>query len=105
MTAALTEKPAPAQFRTGIENFAAALSATRGGHSDDSVDPYGDMHAALELVLDEDSDLEEAVRYLLAIAGLAARLTSTGANPNGTRKGRLPTPCAATRYLLAEPAT
>ncbi len=102
---ALAEMPAPDdELQAGIEDFAAALSATEGDRSYDSDDPYDDMHAALELVLDEESDLEEVIRYLLAITSLSSKLTGTGANPNRTREGYVSTPRMLTHYLLAEPA-
>lgn len=62
------------------------------------------MHTALELVLDENEDLDEAVRFLLAITCLAARFTSTDANPNRTREGHVSTPRMLTHYLLVEPS-
>lgn len=102
---ALAERPAPDdELQAGIEDFAAALSATEGDRSDDSDDPYDDMHAALELVLDEESDLEEVIRYLLAITSLSSKLTGTEANPNRAREGYVSTPRMLTHYLLAEPA-
>jgi hypothetical protein len=101
LNAALAEKPAPAHLRAGIEDFAAALSATEG---DGPGEPYDDMHAALELVLDEDTDLDRAVRYLLIIAGLAARFTNTDANPRRSLKGHVSTPGMLTHYLLVRPA-
>lgn len=104
LKAALAEKPAPAQIRADIEGFAAALSATESARSDDSREPYDDMHAALELVLGEDTDLDEAIRYLLAITSLAAKFTSTDANPNRNLEGHVSTPGMLTHYLLVEPA-
>lgn len=104
LNAALAEKPAPAQLRADIEDFAAALSATESARSDDSREPYDDMHAALELVLGEDTDVDEAIRYLLAITSLAARLTGTGANPNRALEGHVSAPGMLTHYLLVEPA-
>jgi DNA-binding transcriptional ArsR family regulator len=101
LNAALAEKPAPAQLRAGIEDFAAALSATE---ADRPGEPYEDMYAALELVLGEDTDLDRAVRYLLSIAGLAARFTSTDANPRKTLKDHVPAPGMLTHYLLVKPA-
>lgn len=105
LKAALAERPAPDDgLQADIEDFAAALSATEGGQSDDSDDPYNDMHGALELVLDEESDLDEVIRYLLAITSLASKLTGADANPNRTRKGYVSTPRMLTHYLLVEPA-
>jgi hypothetical protein len=104
LNAALAENPAPAQFRAGIANFIAALSATAGDRPNDSVDAYDDMHAALEIVLDEDGDLDAAVRYLLAVTSLAARFTSTDANPNRDLEDHVSTPGMLTHYLLVEPA-
>jgi hypothetical protein len=104
LNAALAEKPAPTWLREEIEDFAVALSATADDQPDSSVDAYDDMHGALEVVLDEDSDLDQAVRYLLVIAGLAARFTSTDANPNRTREGHVSEPHTLTHYLLVEPA-
>lgn len=104
LKAALAERPAPDELRAGIEDFAAGLSATEGDRSDDSDDPYDDMHAALELVLDEESDLGEVIRYLLAVTSLAAKLTDTEANPNRTREGYVSAPRMLTHYLLVEPA-
>jgi hypothetical protein len=104
LKAALAERPAPDELQADIEDFAAALSATEGDQSDDSDDPYDDMHAALELVLDEKSDLDEVIRYLLAITSLASTLTGTEANPNRTREGYVSTPRMLTHYLLVEPA-
>jgi hypothetical protein len=104
LKAALADKPAPDEIQADIEDFAAALSATEGDRSDNSDDPYDDMHAALELMLDDESDLDEVVRYLLAITSLAAKLMDTEANPNRTREGYVSAPCVLTRYLLAEPA-
>jgi len=100
LRAALAEKPAPAQLRADIENFAAALAAT----DDDQADPYDDMHAALELALTEEPDLNERIRYLLAVTGLAARLTDTDVNPRRAMKGDVSTPGMLTHYLLVEPA-
>jgi hypothetical protein len=63
------------------------------------------MHGALELVLDEESDdLDEVIRYLLAITSLASRLTGTEANPNRAREGYVSTPRMLTHHLLVEPA-
>lgn len=84
LKAALADKPARGQLQADIDDFAAALSVTEDDHPDDLADPYDDMHGALEVLLGENTDLHEAVRSLLAITGLAARFTSTDANPNRT---------------------
>jgi hypothetical protein len=104
LNAALAERPAPAWLNEDVQDFAAALAATEGHGSEDAGDPYDDMHGTLDEVLDEDSDLDEAVRYLLAITGLAAKLTSSDANPNRGREKYVSEPHALTHYLLVEPA-
>jgi hypothetical protein len=104
LKAALADRPAPGQLRADIEDFAAALSMTEDDRPDHSADPYDDMHAALELVLDEDADISDAIRYLLAVTGLAAKFTSSDANPNRALEGHVSTPRMLTRYLLIEPA-
>lgn len=100
LKAALAEKPAPALLDADIEDFAAALAAT----DDDNADSYDDMHAALELVLAEEPDLDERIRYLLAVTCLAARLTDTDVNPHRAMKDYVSRPGMLTHYLLAEPA-
>jgi hypothetical protein len=80
------------------------LSATESARPDDPGEPYDDMHAALELVLDEDADLDEAIRYLLAITSLTAGFTSTDMNPDEAPEDHEPTPGVLTHYLLVEPA-
>ncbi len=104
LNAALTERPAPAWLNEGVHDFAAALAATEGNGSEDADDPYDDMHGTLDVVLDEDSGLDEVVRYLLAITGLAAKLTSSDANPNRGREKYVSEPRTLTHYLLVEPA-
>jgi hypothetical protein len=103
LKAALAEKRAPALLRADIEDFAAALATTEDDHADEVADPYDDMHAALELVLAEGPDPDERIRYLLAITGLAARLTDTDVNPRRTMEGHVSTPLMLTHYLLVEP--
>lgn len=103
LKAALAERPAPDEVRAGIDDFVAALSATEEDHSDD-FDPYDDMFVALELVLGDESDLDEVVRYLLAITSLAAKLTGTEANPNRTREGYVSTPRMLAHDLLLDPS-
>jgi hypothetical protein len=104
LNAALAENPAPAQLRADIADFAAALSATASHRPDDLGESYDDMHGALELVLDEEADLRDVIRYLLAITSLAARFTGTDANPNRALEGHVSTPGMLTHYLLVEPA-
>jgi hypothetical protein len=104
LSAALAERPAPAWLHEDVQDFAAALAATEDDDSEDSGDPYDDMHGMLDAVLDEDSDLDEAVRYLLVITGVAAKLTGTDANPNRGRNNYVSEPRTLTHYLLAEPA-
>lgn len=104
LNAALAGRPAPAWLNEGVQDFAAALAATEGDGSEDAGDPYDDMHGTLDGVLDEDSDLDEVVRYLLAITGLAAKLTNSDANPNRGREKYVSEPRTLTHYLLVEPA-
>src|SRR5262249_8842240 len=95
---------APAQLQEGITDFADALATTEDHGAVEPADAYDDMHAALELVLGEGSGLDERIRYLLAVAGLAARLTDSAANPYRAAEGHVSTPRTLTHYLLAEPA-
>jgi hypothetical protein len=76
VTAAVKARPAPEQIaRTGpdAEALAAALAAAPASAARD---PHQEMHAVLEQILaPEAHDLGERVRYLLRLAGDAARLT------------------------------
>lgn len=103
LKAALAERPAPDEVQAHIEDFVTALSATEGDHSDDPGDPYNDMYVALEPVLDDEPDRDEVVRYLLAVTGLAAKLTDTEANPNRNNEDYVSTPRMLTHHLLIEP--
>jgi len=104
LKAALEERPAPAQLQEGITDFVDALAVTEGRDAVEPVDGYDDMHAALELVLDEGPGLDQRIRYMLAVAGLAARLTDSDANPDRAVEGHVSAPRTLTHYLLAEPA-
>jgi hypothetical protein len=104
LKAALEEKPAPAQLQDGITDFADALATTEDRDAAEPADAHDDMHAALDLVLDEGPGLDERIRYLLAVAGLAARFTDSDANPHRAVEGHVSTPRTLTHYLLVEPA-
>jgi hypothetical protein len=104
LKAALEERPAPAQLQEGITDFTNALARTEDRDAVESADAYDDMHAALELVLEEGPSLAERIRYLLAVTGLAARLTGSDANPDRAVEGHASAPRPLTRYLLVEPA-
>jgi hypothetical protein len=62
------------------------------------------MHGALEAILDDEPDLEARIRYLLAVTGLAARLTDSDVNPRRSVEGYGSSPQALTHYLLTDPA-
>lgn len=103
--AAVRTHPLPdwiTRIRPDIEAFAAALAAT--GDSD-AIDPYDDMHAALERILAPDvPDLDDRIRYVLRVAGLAAELTATDANPRRGDPGAIASAGQLAEYLLAHPA-
>jgi hypothetical protein len=101
---AMAEKHPLASLRADIEEFAAALTTTEADQTDETADSYDGMHAALELVLAEGPDLGERIRYLLSIAGLAARFTETDVNPHRELEDHVATPLKLTHYLLVEPA-
>lgn len=103
LKAAIEEEPPPNGIRADLEDFAAALARTEADRADDPDDPYNDMHAALEVVLDEESELTEVICYLLDITTLAARFTATSANPNRALEGYVSDPLMLTYYLLVEP--
>jgi hypothetical protein len=101
LKAAMAEKHSPTLLRADIEDFAAALVATEGDHAEETADSYDDMHTALELVLAAGPDLDERVRYLLDIAGTAARLTDSDVNPRRNMEGHVSTPlCSPTTCSL-----
>lgn len=104
LKAAMAEKQPLPSLRAEIEEFAAALRTTEDDQADETADSYDGMHAALELVLAEGPDLGERIRYLLSIAGLAARLTETDVNPHRDLEDHVSTPLKLTHYLLVEPA-
>jgi hypothetical protein len=104
LAAALAETGTPAQLRPSIDGFAVALAVTEHDDAGESADAYDDMHRALERVLAQGPDLDERIRYLLAVAGVAARLTAAEVNPRRTVEGYVSTPRMLTHYLLLEPA-
>jgi len=104
LEAALESFPPPPGVRAGIKDFTAALEVTETAEVNDAGDPYDDMHRALDLVLAEGPGLEQRIRWVLAVTGLAARLTETGANPRRDAGEQVSSPLALTRYLLAMPA-
>ena len=104
LRAALQDRPAPARWREGITDFVDALAMTEDGDEPEADDAYDDMHRALEEVLEDGPDLDERIRYLLAVAGNTARLTESDVNPRRADDEYVSTPGELTRYLLLEPA-
>ncbi|MGH3165624.1 MAG: hypothetical protein ACRDN0_06985, partial [Trebonia sp.] len=103
--AAVEAGPVPdliARIRPDIEAFVTALGATADS---EAIDPYDDMHAALERILAPDvPDLDNRIRYVLQVVGLAAGLTATDVNPRRAEPGALASAQELSRYLLAHPA-
>src|SRR6185437_14359024 len=97
--AALGSLPPPARAGAGIKDFIAALEVTETAGADEVEDPYDDMHRALDRVLAEGAGREKRIRWALAVTGLAARLTETGANPRRDADEHVSSPLTLTRYL------
>lgn len=104
LKAALESFPPPPGARAGIKDFTVALEVTETAEVNDAADPYDDMHRALDRVLAEGPGLKERIRWVLAVTGLAARLTETDANPRRDDGEQVSSPLTLTRYLLAMPA-
>jgi len=104
LKAALGSLPPPPRVGAGIKDFTAALEVTETAEVHEAEDPYDDMHRALDEVLAEGDGREERIRWVLAVTGLAARLTETGANPRRGDEEQVSSPLTLTRYLLAMPA-
>jgi hypothetical protein len=104
LKAGLTQSPPPARIRPRMDDFATALATTEGDDAEGSADAYDDMHKALEHLLARGRSVEKRIRYLLDVAGLAARLTDSDANPRRTTEGHVSAPRMLTHYLLLEPA-
>lgn len=105
VSAAVEAKPIPdwiSRIRPDVEAFATALATTADS---DAIDPYDDMHAALERMLTPDvPDLEGRIRYVLQVVGLAAEFTETDANTRRTAPGAVKSAAGLAEYLLAHPA-
>lgn len=103
--AAIEAAPVPewlARIQPDVEAFATALAATADS---DAIDPYDDMHAALETILAPDvPDLESRIRYVLRIIGLAAQSAVTGVTPPRDGPGALTSGQQLAGELLAHPA-
>jgi hypothetical protein len=67
-------------------------------------DAYDEMHHALEEALDDDGDLYEQVRGILAVVGVAAQLTATEVNSHLGMERYISTPHELTRELLKRAA-
>jgi hypothetical protein len=104
LKAALGSLPPPPSVDAGIKDFTAALEVTETAEVHEDEDPYDDMHRALDGVLAEGDGREERIRWVLAVTGLAARLTETDANPRRGTEEQVSSPLTLTRYLLAMPA-
>ena len=104
LKAALGSLPPPPRAGAGINDFIAALEVTETAEADGAEDPYDDMHSALDRVLAEGAGREKRIRWVLAVTGLAARLTETDANPRRDTDEQVSSPLTLTRYLLAMPA-
>jgi hypothetical protein len=105
VAAAVAARPVPdwiARIRADVEAFATALAATS---DNDAIDPYDGMHAALERILTADvPDLDNRLRYVLRIIGMAAEFTGTDANPRRADQGAIGSATELAKYLLAHPA-
>ena len=104
LQAALASFPPPPGASAGIKDFIAALEVTETAEAGTAEDPYDDMHRALDRVLASGAGLEQRIRWVLAVTGLAARLTETDANPRRDAEEHVSSPLTLTRYLLAMPA-
>ncbi|HEV3380279.1 MAG TPA: hypothetical protein VG142_04800 [Trebonia sp.] len=90
------------RIRPDVEAFATALAATADS---DAIDPYDDMHAALERILAPDMpDLDSRIRYVLQVIGLAAEFTGTAVNTRLAKPGAIASARQLAEYLLAHPA-
>jgi hypothetical protein len=103
LRAALQQMPTPARLQSDMEDLAAALAATDNRDTDDTDDPYNDMHAALEEVLQDGPGLAARVRYLLDVTGRAARLADNEPSPHRDADGNGRPEHMITHYLLLEP--
>jgi hypothetical protein len=105
VSAAVEARPVPDwidRIRPDVEAFTAALAATGDG---DTIDPYDDMHAALERILTPDvPDLDNRIGYILRVIGLAAELTVTDESPRDSAASPVKSPEQLAEYLLAHPA-
>lgn len=104
LKAALASFPPPPRVRAGIEDFTAALEVTEAAGADEAADPYDDMHRALDKVLAEEAGLRTRIQWLLAVTGLAARLTETDVNPRRGSEDDVSSSLTLAQYLLAMPA-
>jgi hypothetical protein len=106
VAAAVAARPVPdwiARIRPDVESFVTALAATAA--DGDAIDPYDDMHVALERILTADvPDLDNRLRYVLGIIGLAAEFTATDANPRRDEQGAIGSARELAKYLLTHPA-
>lgn len=104
LKAALESFPPPPGIRAGIEDFIAAMEVTEAADVDEAEDPYDDMHRALGKILAKAAGIRKRVQWVLAVTGLAARLTETDANPRRDSEEHVSSPLTLTHYLLAMPA-
>ena len=101
---ALASVTPPPGARAAVTDFAAAMEVTEAAEADAAEDPYDDMHSALDRVLVPGAGLTRRIQWVLAVTGLAARLTETDANPHRGSEEHVDSPLTLTRYLLAMPA-
>src|SRR6201996_2070408 len=104
LKAALASFPPPPAVRAGIRDFTAAMEVTEAAGADEAADPYDDMHRALDKVLAQGAGLRMRIQWVLAVTGLAARLTETDANPRPDSEEDVSSSLTLDHYLLAMPA-
>lgn len=105
LRAALAQQPHLAGPGQGYADLAAALEAIDSDPGQDlSSDLHDDMHTALEKILEESDDPAAAVRCVLPVIGLAARLITIQAVGYGEAGGGVASPGTLVGYLLSDPA-